>query len=69
MSKFEDELASLEATRCPTCKGAGALDDADFGDIFYRTWKCNDCKGSGKKAEVQNEPTTIEVDERNEVTA
>lgn len=57
MSRFEDELAALEATRCPTCRGAGECDDAELGDISFRTWTCRACGGSGKKCEpVKREP-------------
>lgn len=31
---------------CPTCKGSGKLDDADFGDIAYNEWPCPDCASS-----------------------
>jgi DnaJ-class molecular chaperone len=49
MSQYEDELAALEATKCPECHGSGTLDDADFGDISFHTWTCDKCKGTGKK--------------------
>jgi DnaJ-class molecular chaperone len=68
MSQFEDEMAALEATRCPTCKGSGALDDAEDGDIFYHTWTCDHCKGTGKKPEIKHEHRAAEVDKTVEVT-
>ena len=64
MSQFDDAMSELEAKRCPTCKGSGALDDAEDGDIFYHTWTCDHCNGSGFKPEKKDERSATEVDQR-----
>lgn len=51
MSAFDEAMDELEAKRCTTCKGVGTLDDAEDGDIFYSTWTCDHCDGSGFKPE------------------
>lgn len=48
-SCYEWELKQLEATRCESCLGSGVCDDAEPGDISFKTWKCTTCKGTGKK--------------------
>lgn len=47
--KFSDVLSALLEQRCETCQGSGECDDADLGDIYYNTWQCSVCKGSGFK--------------------
>lgn len=34
--------------KCGKCYGLGKLDDADLGDISYRTWDCDKCHGTGR---------------------
>ena len=38
---------------CPRCHGIGKLDDAEPGDIYFRTWKCPDCNGFDVSAEKE----------------
>jgi hypothetical protein len=44
---YDHRLGTLVCVRntCSTCHGAGMLDDAAPGDIFFNTWKCPDCYG------------------------
>lgn len=48
-NSFQKAQKDLEASKCPTCKGLGELDDSALGDMYYNTWKCPECKGSGIK--------------------
>ena len=62
MSKYEEELALLESTKCPTCHGHGEYDDAELGDISCRTFKCGFCKGTGKKPGSKGTgPTHVDI--------
>ncbi len=47
MNEYEKLKAELEKKRCKACGGSGVCDDADLGDIFFRTWKCPNCNGTG----------------------
>ena len=47
MSKYQEELQKLENSMCQTCQGSGEMDDAEPGDIFYNTYNCCKCGGSG----------------------
>ena len=51
---------TVAAAECPHCHGSGKIDDADLGDIYFRTFTCPDCKGSGWKPgkELALTPTT-----------
>lgn len=49
MSAFENLLGDVQSKKCQTCHGHGEYDDADLGDISYRTFKCTACKGTGFK--------------------
>ncbi|MFG6500195.1 hypothetical protein [Sulfitobacter sp. 1A15106] len=40
------EAAKRAPVLCGTCEGLGELDDADCGDISFRTWVCPACSGS-----------------------
>lgn len=57
MSDFADRLKELEQYSCVKCWGSGEVNDAGFGDIYYKSWTCPDCKGTGY------EITTKEIDE------
>jgi hypothetical protein len=46
---YQLALAALEAIKCETCHGSGSTNDADFGDMYYRTFVCATCGGSGIK--------------------
>lgn len=46
-SEYLRALEDLEARKCETCGGLGTVDDAEPGDISFRTFQCPDCKGSG----------------------
>jgi len=43
-SKLKEELKNK---KCKTCGGLGQCDDAEPGDIWFRTWECPVCKGTG----------------------
>jgi DnaJ-class molecular chaperone len=47
VSAFENLLGDVQALKCLTCHGHGEYDDADFGDISCRVFKCTACKGTG----------------------
>lgn len=44
---FHKNLEELEKRRCPDCGGLGYCNDAEPGDIGYRSWKCSPCGGTG----------------------
>jgi len=46
---FKQLVDTLDNMKCSTCHGHGECDDADFGDISFRTWRCTACNGSGLK--------------------
>ena len=52
MSAYHKILKQVEECRCENCGGLGTCDDAEPGDIYYNTWECTECKGSGLNAEV-----------------
>jgi DnaJ-class molecular chaperone len=45
--KAADVLTSLENSQCKQCCGTGKCNDAEVGDMFYRTWTCPSCNGNG----------------------
>lgn len=47
MSKFHELKQKLEELACPECFGAGEWDDAEPGDIYFNTYKCSHCEGTG----------------------
>lgn len=47
MSLFTDALATLADAMCKACNGSGSCNDAEPGDIYWNTWECTFCKGSG----------------------
>lgn len=51
MSEYHRRLKELQDSRCPTCYGNGECDDAEAGDMFFNTWTCPTCKGTGIKEE------------------
>jgi DnaJ-class molecular chaperone len=53
MNEYDKQKANLEAIRCKDCGGLGYKDDAGLGDIFYKTWECPTCKGTGIKVAVE----------------
>lgn len=46
-------LAQAEALKCETCKGSGMLNDAELGDISFRSWPCEQCKATGFKGALK----------------
>lgn len=40
-------IAVLENAQCKACGGTGEKNDAAPGDIFARTWVCQNCEGKG----------------------
>lgn len=51
-SDYEKQLKQLEKKKCKLCYGSGERDDAEPGDIYYRTFICPICKGTGLKPEM-----------------
>lgn len=51
-TSYGDQLAALEARKCPTCGGLGRCNDVEPGDIAYREWACPSCKGTGLQASL-----------------
>jgi DnaJ-class molecular chaperone len=49
VNSYQQAKLELENTRCPTCDGLGDCDDAGPGDIYFETWICPDCRGTGLK--------------------
>lgn len=47
LSNFQQNENILEQLRCTTCRGSGTVDDADLGDISFKTYACPKCHGSG----------------------
>jgi len=47
MNEYQRAKLQLEDNKCPTCSGLGYCEDAGFGDIYYNTWKCSNCNGTG----------------------
>lgn len=71
VSKFLKDKQALNSAKCITCSGIGTLDDSDFGDISFRTFICDACKGTGYRpvtgTKVQsqlNVETAVEIGER-----
>ncbi len=60
MNQYQNEVQKLEQCKCTYCSGTGKLDDADFGDIYYNTWECQYCKGTGIKAISREPPTELQ---------
>lgn len=46
-NEYDRLKEELKNKKCKTCGGLGKCDDADFGDIWFRTWTCSDCNGTG----------------------
>lgn len=46
---FDQALTVLNSIKCQHCSGSGECNDAEPGDISFRTWKCEPCKGTGVK--------------------
>jgi DnaJ-class molecular chaperone len=47
MDNYQQKLQALQNKKCETCSGTGECNDADFGDMYFNTWKCLDCNGKG----------------------
>jgi DnaJ-class molecular chaperone len=58
---FYEHMAALEKRRCLPCHGIGKRNDAEPGDIYFRTWVCVDCKGTGMRP-VPEAPTSKPCD-------
>jgi len=46
-SIYEALSAKLKGAKCSRCAGRGMVDDAEPGDIGFRTSACGACRGSG----------------------
>lgn len=46
-NNFKQAQKHLENNKCKKCDGLGELDDSDCGDMYYNTWKCDACGGTG----------------------
>jgi DnaJ-class molecular chaperone len=62
VSAFLALLNEVQSKKCPICHGLGEYDDADFGDIACRTFKCQSCKGTGFKDGQAYQATSISGD-------
>lgn len=51
-SLYEEVKNDLAERKCDTCAGSGKCNDAELGDIFFRTWICKSCDGNGFKHSV-----------------
>lgn len=51
---FPSEEDPQEPSVCTKCFGKGTLDDAGPGDIYYNTWECPSCEGTGLNFEKVN---------------
>lgn len=49
MSPYEIVEEELQKRICKSCQGSGEKDDAEPGDISFRTWTCKWCGGTGFK--------------------
>jgi hypothetical protein len=47
VSEYQNLVGLVESLKCPTCSGQGDYDDAEPGDIFFNTFRCTVCKGTG----------------------
>lgn len=47
MSLFHTELKDLQDRKCLECSGTGKVNDAEPGNITYRSWECPKCGGNG----------------------
>lgn len=47
MNRYQKLEEELRRRKCKKCHGVGHCDDAEPGDISYRTWICPDCNGTG----------------------
>lgn len=52
MSKYYELLEELKSAKCPDCRGMGEMDDAEAGDVYFNTWVCTSCHGTGLKYAV-----------------
>lgn len=52
MSEFLDLKKQIEEYKCPICSGNGIITDAECGDIYFNTWKCIECGGTGLKTQI-----------------
>lgn len=61
MSEFENRMNALLLIKCGVCQGSGKCDDAEPGDISFREWKCDRCKGTGllESPKVTNNETKL----------
>jgi hypothetical protein len=44
---IDDLMKKHALDACMKCQGMGILDDCQAGDIYYNTWECDACKGTG----------------------
>lgn len=47
ISQYDKLKQELEAKKCLRCNGHGECDDAEPGDISFRTSVCQSCNGTG----------------------
>lgn len=43
--RMENKILRKILFPCGTCGGSGILDDAEPGDICFKTWPCPECEG------------------------
>ena len=44
---YQNLKRHVEAMKCPVCHGTGQCDDAEPGDMSYKSWTCTACNGTG----------------------
>lgn len=46
-SEYQKLKQKVKELECPKCRGLGTWDDASEHDIWYNTFKCEECGGTG----------------------
>lgn len=63
VSKHSKDHNALLDNKCVDCHGQGYCDDSAPGDISFRTWICDSCKGTGYK-HFDGDKLSVEVANR-----